>query len=163
MGRAGREERRALVILAAADCDAHVAELPDVLAQAAVDAGMERALDRSVHRALHLDPVEAALADDRRARSADARYDEARSPDRASSLPALRAPLCFGLLEVHAASGRHLAASRALGSGLSVIMASVVRTIAAIDAAFSTAERVTLAGSTMPALSMSTYSPVMTL
>ena len=58
----GREERRALVALAAADCDAHVAELPDALAQAAVHAGMERTLDRSVHRALHLDPVEAALA-----------------------------------------------------------------------------------------------------
>jgi hypothetical protein len=58
----GREERRALVVLAAADCDAHVALLPDALAQAAVDAGLERTLDRSVHRALHLDPVEAALA-----------------------------------------------------------------------------------------------------
>jgi hypothetical protein len=56
-----REERRALVVLAAADCDAHVAQLPDALAQAAVDAGMERTLDRSVHRALHLDPVEAVL------------------------------------------------------------------------------------------------------
>ena len=40
----------------------------------------------------------------------------------------------------------------ALGSGLSVISASVVRIIAAIEAAFSTAERVTLAGSMMPAL-----------
>jgi len=49
-----------------------------------------------------------------------------------------------------------------LGSGLSVIMASVVRTMAAMDEAFSTAERVTLAGSTMPAPSMSTYCPVMT-
>ena len=58
----GREERRALVVLAAADCDAHVARLSDELAQAAVDAGMERTLDRSVHRATHLDPVEAALA-----------------------------------------------------------------------------------------------------
>ena len=36
------------------------------------------------------------------------------------------------------------------GSGLSVIIASVVSTMAAIEAAFSTAERVTLAGSTMP-------------
>ncbi len=56
-----REERRAIVSLAAADCDAHVAQLPDALVQVAQDAGMERTLDRSVHRALHLDKVEAAL------------------------------------------------------------------------------------------------------
>ncbi len=57
-----RDERRALVALAAADCDAHVAHLDDERVQAAQDAGMERALDRSVHRARHLGPVEAALA-----------------------------------------------------------------------------------------------------
>jgi hypothetical protein len=55
-------ERNALVRLAAADCDAHVAELPDARVQAVQDAGLERTLDRSVHRALHLDLVEAALA-----------------------------------------------------------------------------------------------------
>src|SRR5450759_3032491 len=45
-------------------------------------------------------------------------------------------------------------------SGLSAMTASVVRNSAAIDAAFCSAERVTLAGSMMPALTMSTYSPV---
>jgi len=55
-------ETRALVKLAAADCDAHVATLPDTFIQAAQDAGLDRNLDRSVHRLLHLGPVEAALA-----------------------------------------------------------------------------------------------------
>ena len=41
-------------------------------------------------------------------------------------------------------------------SGLSEIRASVVRIMPAIETAFSIAERVTLAGSMMPALSMST-------
>src|SRR5664280_1197258 len=45
-------------------------------------------------------------------------------------------------------------------SGLSAMTTSVVRNSAAIDAAFCSAERVTLAGSMMPALTMSTYSPV---
>ncbi len=54
--------RRAMVMLAAEDCDAHVAELPDTLVQAAQDAGLERTLDRSVHRQRHLGPVKAALA-----------------------------------------------------------------------------------------------------
>ena len=45
-------------------------------------------------------------------------------------------------------------------SGLSAITASVVKKSAAIDAAFCYAERVTFAGSMMPALIMSTYSPV---
>src|SRR5260370_250213 len=44
-------------------------------------------------------------------------------------------------------------------SGFSTITASVVRNSPAIDAAFCSAERVTLAGSMMPALNMSTYSP----
>ena len=44
----------------------------------------------------------------------------------------------------------------ASGSGLSVTRVSVVRTIAAMDAAFCSAERVTFAGSTMPAPIMST-------
>src|SRR4029453_7804282 len=47
--------------------------------------------------------------------------------------------------------------------GLSATSTSVVRNSAAIDAAFCSAERVTLAGSTMPALIMSTYSPVSAL
>ena len=41
-------------------------------------------------------------------------------------------------------------------SGISVITASVVSTMAAIEAAFWSADRVTLAGSTMPLLNMST-------
>ena len=41
--------------------------------------------------------------------------------------------------------------------GTSVTTASVVRTMAAIDAAFWSAERVTLAGSTIPNSNMSTY------
>ena len=45
-------------------------------------------------------------------------------------------------------------------SGLSAMTASVVRNSAAIEAAFCSADRVTLAGSMMPALIMSTYSPV---
>jgi hypothetical protein len=44
-----------------------------------------------------------------------------------------------------------------LSSGISVMTASVVRTMAAIDAAFWSADRVTLAGSTIPALNMSVY------
>ena len=43
--------------------------------------------------------------------------------------------------------------------GRSVISVSVVRTIAAIEAAFWSAERVTLAASTMPLANMSPYSP----
>ena len=41
---------------------------------------------------------------------------------------------------------------------MSVIRASVVRIMAAIEAAFSNAPRVTLAGSMMPALTISWYS-----
>ncbi len=44
------------------------------------------------------------------------------------------------------------------GSGLSATRDSVVSTIPATDAAFSRALRVTLAGSTMPAATMSQYS-----
>ena len=49
------------------------------------------------------------------------------------------------------------------GSGLSATSASVVSTMAAIDAAFCSAARVTLAGSTMPALTRSVSSPVAAL
>src|SRR5690606_15376444 len=45
-------------------------------------------------------------------------------------------------------------------SGLSAMTASVVRNRAAIEAAFCSAERVTLAGSGTPAASRSSYSPV---
>ena len=45
-------------------------------------------------------------------------------------------------------------------SGLSAITASVVKNSAAIEAAFCNAQRVTFAGSMMPDLIMSTYSPV---
>ena len=46
------------------------------------------------------------------------------------------------------------------GSGLSATTASVVRNRAAIDAAFCSAERVTLAASMTPAFTRSSYSPV---
>jgi hypothetical protein len=55
-----------------------------------------------------------------------------------------------------------IAGAADFGSGLSVTMASVVSTMAAIEAAFSTAERVTFAGSTIPNDSMSPYWPVIT-
>src|SRR5262249_193550 len=45
-------------------------------------------------------------------------------------------------------------------SGLSATTASVVRKSAAIEAAFCSAERVTLTGTLIPALTMATYSPV---
>ena len=44
-------------------------------------------------------------------------------------------------------------------SGFSAITASVVRKRPAMEAAFCSADRVTLAGSMIPALNMSTYSP----
>ena len=46
-----------------------------------------------------------------------------------------------------------------LSCGISLIMDSVVRTMAATLAAFCSAERVTFAGSTMPRSSMGPYSP----
>ncbi len=58
----GTTDTRAQVTLAAAECDAHVATLPDDLVRAAQDAGLDRNLDRSVHRERHLGPVETALA-----------------------------------------------------------------------------------------------------
>ena len=48
-----------------------------------------------------------------------------------------------------------------LSSLASVIAQSVVRIMMAMEAAFCNADRVTFAGSTMPAASMSTMSPVM--
>lgn len=48
-------------------------------------------------------------------------------------------------------------------SGFSATTASVVRMRAPMEAAFCRAERVTLAGSTMPASTMSTNSPVAAL
>ena len=73
--------------------------------------------------------------------------------DRASSL--------FDFLEVHTAhaAGR-VARGAAAFSGLSATTASVVRNSAAMDAAFCSAERVTLTGSATPASSRSSYSPV---
>ena len=50
-----------------------------------------------------------------------------------------------------------------LSSGLSAMTASVVRNIAATEAAFCRAERVTFAGSTIPASIMLTHSPVAAL
>ena len=49
-------------------------------------------------------------------------------------------------------SGIGGAAGAGVFSGISVMSVSVVRIIVAIDAAFSSAERVTLSGSMMPAL-----------
>src|SRR6476469_1720875 len=51
------------------------------------------------------------------------------------------------------------AAGAGFFSGFSAITASVVRNRPAIEAAFCSADRVTFAGSMMPALNMSTYSP----
>ena len=52
---------RAFVLEAAEAFDAHVAGLPDQLVEAAQAADLPRTLDRSIHRAGHLDPIEAAL------------------------------------------------------------------------------------------------------
>src|SRR6266498_5343855 len=54
-------------------------------------------------------------------------------------------------------------AASSLSSGLSTTSVSVVSRRAAIEAAFCTADRVTLAGSMTPALNRSTYSPVAAL
>ena len=53
-----------------------------------------------------------------------------------------------------------MAATSASGLGLSATRDSVVSTLAAMEAAFSREERVTLVGSTMPAAIMSTYCSV---
>jgi len=53
------------------------------------------------------------------------------------------------------------AAGAGVLSGSSVISVSVVRIIVAIDAAFSSTDRVTLSGSMIPASIMFTYSPPM--
>jgi hypothetical protein len=52
------------------------------------------------------------------------------------------------------------AAAGSSSSGFSTTALSAVRMIAAIEAAFCSAERVTFAGSRMPALNMSTHSPL---
>ena len=52
---------RAYVVEAAEAFDAHVAALPDQLVEAAQAADLPRTLDRSIHRAGHLDPIEAAF------------------------------------------------------------------------------------------------------
>jgi hypothetical protein len=52
---------RAFVLEAAEALDAHVASLPDQLVEAAQAADLPRTLDRSIHRAGHLDPIEAAF------------------------------------------------------------------------------------------------------
>ena len=49
------------------------------------------------------------------------------------------------------------------GAGLSQMQASVVRKIPAMEAAFSRATRATFAGSMIPALRRSSYSPVRAL
>jgi len=52
---------RVFVLEAAEAFDAHVAGLPDQLVEAAQAADLPRTLDRSIHRAGHLDPIEAAF------------------------------------------------------------------------------------------------------
>ena len=52
---------RALTLDAATRLDASIAALPDERVAAAIAAGMRRNVDRSMHRAVHLDPIEAAL------------------------------------------------------------------------------------------------------
>ena len=52
---------RAFVLEAAEAFDAHVAALPDHLVEAVQAADLPRTLDRSMHRTLHLDPIEAAF------------------------------------------------------------------------------------------------------
>ncbi len=56
---------RAFVLEAAEAFDAHVAALPDHFVEAVHAAGQPRTLDRSVHRAGHLEPIEAAFAGSR--------------------------------------------------------------------------------------------------
>ena len=52
---------RAFVLEAAEAFDAHAAALPDQLVEAAQAADLPRTLDRSIHRAGHLEPIEAAF------------------------------------------------------------------------------------------------------
>ena len=83
--------------------------------------------------------------------------------------PQFPAALFFQLtgdgLEIHIAHAAHTAAHAAATpppdffSGFSAIMASVVISRPATDAALSSAMRTTLVGSMMPALIMSQYSP----
>ena len=65
----------------------------------------------------------------------------------------------------HAAHAAHVghAAAGAVFSAISATIASVVRMFLAIDAAFCSAERVTIAGSMTPASTRSTISPVAAL
>ena len=64
----------------------------------------------------------------------------------------------------HAAHVRHAAThASAVLLGISAMIASVVRMFLAIDAAFCSAERVTIAGSMTPASTRSTISPVAAL
>ena len=148
-------------------------------------AGLRRGRDRTGRRELlglpsttapaeWLNPASGRLGIPRRHREAEISHGIARQ--RASPEGRRRA----GVLARTAPFGRDLAdrrrtqksmsppgmpppAGAAAFSGLSATTASVVRNSAAMDAAFCSAERVTLAGSTMPSLNMSTYSPVAAL
>ena len=51
-----------LALAAAEACDDHVAGLPDACVEAADNGPLYRLLDRSVHRTMHLDALEAGLA-----------------------------------------------------------------------------------------------------
>lgn len=52
---------RRYVLDTAEAVDAHVAGLPDALVERAQAAGMERHLDRSLHRIAHIEPIEEAF------------------------------------------------------------------------------------------------------
>ena len=52
---------RALAVDSAAAIDAHIATLTDERVAAAVEAGLVRNVDRSLHRCAHLDPIESLL------------------------------------------------------------------------------------------------------
>ncbi len=52
---------RAAALAAAEACDRYVATLPDAVVEAAIAGGMERSIDRSAHRASHLDPIETEI------------------------------------------------------------------------------------------------------
>ncbi len=72
--------------------------------------------------------------------------------------PKAGAGLCFVVWRDQYMPPMSGAGAGAGGSGMLTTMASVVSTVAATEAAFSSALRQTLVGSTMPAAIMSTYS-----
>ena len=115
-----------------------------------VDTAMAAWTALTHHRTSEADPVERTTPDRTRNGRPVGRPFDAMS-ERAGRWPELRSPPCLR------------ASPPPASSGLSAMTASVVRNRAAIDAAFCSAERVTLAASMMPALTRSSYSPVAAL